>query len=161
MLNYVILTIHFSHIYSTWDFTHTCNPTNLPLTCEFLSLYGLQDLFVGHEQVVFHFISASSMGLAYAIHRNRVSTPHAHPWEPCTSMSMGTSHHHYLAPLAIFLCWVSFLLFFSSLGSLCVGRLGFICPRWVGTMNISPPSPHTTMSSDTTCWGDKHLGELS
>ena len=27
MLNYVILTTHFSHIYSIWDFTHTCNPT--------------------------------------------------------------------------------------------------------------------------------------
>ena len=27
MLNYVILTTHFSYIYSMWDFTHTCNPT--------------------------------------------------------------------------------------------------------------------------------------
>ena len=35
-----------------WDFTHTCNPTNLPLTCEFLPFCGLQDLFVGHEQVL-------------------------------------------------------------------------------------------------------------
>ena len=82
-----------------WDFTHTCNPTNLPLTCE-SALYGLQDLFVGHEQVLltppclmaFHFISASSIGLSYAIHGNHVSTPHTHPWEPRTSMSMGTSH---------------------------------------------------------------------
>ena len=27
MLNYVILTTHSSHLYSMWDFTHTCNPT--------------------------------------------------------------------------------------------------------------------------------------
>ena len=35
-----------------WDFTHTCTPTNLPLTCESPPLCGLQDLFVGHEQVL-------------------------------------------------------------------------------------------------------------
>ena len=67
--------------------------------------------------------------------------------------------HHYLAPLPIFLCW-TFLFFLFSPGSLCVGHLGFFCPRWVGTTNTSPPSPHTTMGSDTSCWGDKHLGEL-
>ena len=27
MLNYVILITHSSHLYSIWDFTHTCNPT--------------------------------------------------------------------------------------------------------------------------------------
>ena len=30
-------------------------------------------------------------------------------------------------------------------------HLGFLCPCWVGTINTSPPSPHTTMGSDTTC----------
>ena len=101
------------------------------------------------------------MDLSYAIHGNHVSTLQAHPWEPHTSMPMGTSHHYYLAPLAIFLCWAFFFFFFlSSLGSLCVGRLGFLYPCLVWTTNTSPPSPHTTMSSDTTCWGDKHLGEL-
>ena len=34
------------------DFTHTYAPNDLPLTCESLPLYGLQDLFVGHEQVL-------------------------------------------------------------------------------------------------------------
>jgi len=27
VLNYVILITHSSHLYSMWDFTHTCNPT--------------------------------------------------------------------------------------------------------------------------------------
>ena len=71
--------------------------------------------------------------------------PHTHihgnparlcPWEPRTT------------PLAIFFCW-AFLFFLFSLGSLCVGHLGFLCPRWVGTMNTSPPSPHTTMGFDS------------
>ena len=93
-----------------------------------------------------------------------------HPWEPCVNPAriyMETPHvhvhgnlasHHYLAPLAIFLCWGIF--FFFSPRSLCVGRLSFFCPCWVGTMNTSPPSPHTTMHSDTTCWGDKYLRKL-
>ena len=44
VLNYVILTTHSSHIYSMWDFTHTCNPTNLPLTCESASLWASRPL---------------------------------------------------------------------------------------------------------------------
>ena len=151
-----------------WDFTHTCNPINLPLTCESLLLCGFQDLFVGHEQVLLTPPCLIGFSLHQCIiHRSLVR----HPWEPCvnpTRTSMGTPHvyvhgnlapHHYLAPLAIFICWV-FLFFHFSPGSLCVGHLGFLCPCWVGTMNTSPLSPHTTMSSDTTCWGDKHLGEL-
>ena len=89
-----------------------------------------------------------------------------HPWEPRvnpTRTSMGTPYilvhgslapHHYLASLAIFL-------FFFPPRSLCVGHLGFLYLSLVGTMNTSPPLPHTIMSSDTTCWGDKYHGELS
>ena len=56
-----------------------------------LPLYGLQYFSVGHELVLltlscllsfFHFFNVSSMGLSYAIHRNHMSTPHTHPWEP-------------------------------------------------------------------------------
>ena len=77
-----------------------------------------------------------------------------HPWEPHVNHArtfMGTPHvyvhgnlapHHYLAPLAIFLCW-AFLFFLFSPGSLCVGHLGFLCPLWIGTMNTSPHSLHT------------------
>ena len=32
VLNYVILTTHSSHLYSMWDFTHTCNPTSSTIT---------------------------------------------------------------------------------------------------------------------------------
>ena len=35
-----------------WNFTHTCIPNNLLLTCEFLSLCEFQDFFVGDEQVL-------------------------------------------------------------------------------------------------------------
>ena len=49
VLNYVILTTHFSNLYSMWDFTHMCTPNNLSLTCESLPLCGFQDLSVGHE----------------------------------------------------------------------------------------------------------------
>ena len=46
VLNYVILTTHFSHHYATRDFTHTYIPNNLPLiTCKSLSICGLQDLY--------------------------------------------------------------------------------------------------------------------
>ena len=135
--------------------------------CESLPLCGLQDLSMGHEQVLL--ISPCLMGFSLhqrIIHESLIR----HPWEPHvnpTRTSMGTlfvhvhgnlAPHHYLAPLAIFLCWV--FLLFSSLGSLCVGHLGFLCPHWVGTMNTSSPSLHTTMGSDTTCREDKHLGEL-
>ena len=133
MLNYVILTTHFSHIYSMWDFTHMCNPTNLPLMCESLLLYGLQDLFVGHEQVLL--TSPCLMGFSlhqHVIHGSRVR----HPKEPRVNparTSMGTSYVHVhgnlAPPLFSTISNIPLLgFFFSSLGSLCVGRLGFLCP---------------------------------
>ena len=154
MLNYVILIIHSSHHYLMWDFTHMCIPNNLSFKYESLPLCGpwtssptrspcLMDFFL-HQRV---------------IHGPLVR----HPWEPCvnpTRRSMGTPHVHlhrnlvphcYLAPLVTFICWA------FSPRSLCVGRLGLLCPYWAGTMNTSPPSLHTTMGSDTICWRDKNL----
>ena len=167
MLNYVILTTHSYHLYSIWDFTHTCNPTISPL-CVSLPLYGLQDLSVGLEQVLLTPLCL----MGFSLHQRIIyGSLIRHPWEPRVNparTSMGTPHihvhgnlasHHYLVPLAIFFCWV-FFFFFPSPGSFCVGLLGFLYPRWVGTMNTSPPLPHTTMGFDITCWGDKHLGEL-
>ena len=150
-----------------WDFTHTCNPTISPSRMSLL-LYGFQELSVGHEQVLL--TPPCLMGFSlhqHVIHGSLVR----HLWElrvnlACTSM--GTPHvhvhgnltlHHYFAPLAIFIYWV-FFFFSPSLGSLCVGHLGFLCPRWIGTMNTSPPSPHTTMGSNTTCRGINILGSF-
>ena len=110
---YVILTTHFSYFYLMWDFTYTCNSTISPSRVS-LPLYGLQDLFVGHEQVLL--TSPCLMGFSLhqrVIHESLV----CHSWEPRVNSartSMGTPHvyahgnlapHHYLALLAIFLCW--------------------------------------------------------
>ena len=73
------------------------------------------------------------------------------PWEPCTTLLFSTISN---IPL------LGFSFSFFSPGSLCVGHLGFLCPRWVGTMNTSPLLPHTTMDFDTTCWGINILGSF-
>ena len=131
MLNYVILITHSSHFYSMWDFTRTCKPTISPSRVSLC-------LFVGHEQVLLTLPYLMGFSLHQrVIHGSLVR----HPWEPRVNparTSMETLHvyahgnlapHHYLAPLAIFLCW-AFLFFFSP-GSLCVGHLGFLCtPPW-------------------------------
>ena len=75
-----------------WDFTYMCIPNNLSLMCDSLPLCGLQDFFVGHEQVLltpfclwaFFFINTSSMGTMLR-------------------------HIAFLAPLTTFFCWVFFL----------------------------------------------------
>ena len=75
-----------------WDFTYMCVPNNLSLMCDSLPLCGLQDFFVGHEQVLltsfclraFFFINTSSIGTTLC-------------------------HIAFLAPLATFFCWVLFL----------------------------------------------------
>ena len=128
-----------------WDFTHTCNPTNLPLTCESLPLCGLQDLFVGHEQILLTPPCLMGFSLHQCIIQGFLVR---HPWEPRVNparISMG--------------CW-AFLFFLFSPGSLCVGHLGFLYPRWVGTINTSPPSPHTTWLWYHLLGRDKHLGGL-
>ena len=100
VLNYVILTTHFSNLYSMWDFTHMCTPNNLPLTCESLSLCGLQDLFVGHEQILL--TPPCLMGFSLhqcIIHGSLVR----HPWEPHVNLartSIGTPHVHVYKNLA-------------------------------------------------------------
>ena len=120
MLNYVILITHSSHFYSMWDFTHTCNSTISPSRVS-LPLYGLQDLFVGHEQVLLTLPYLMGFSLHQrVIHGSLVR----HPWEPRVNparTSMGTPYvhvnlapHHYLAPLAIFLCWAFLFSFFFS-----------------------------------------------
>ena len=115
---------------------------NLSLTCESLPFCGLQDLSIGHEQVLLTPLCLMGFSLHQCIiHGSLVH----HLWESRvnpTYTSMGTPHihvhgnltpHHYLAPLVIFLCWASFsfFLFFFLLLDLCacVGRLGFLCPR--------------------------------
>ena len=141
-----------------WDLTHTCHPIISPSRVS-LPFYELQNLFVGHEQVLL----TPPYLMGFSLHQCIIyGYLVRHPWEPCVNparTSMRTPHvyvhgnlapHHYLAPLAIFLYW-AFLFFLFSPRSLCVGHLGFLCPRWVGTMNTSPPSPHTIMGSNTTC----------
>ena len=110
---YVILITNFSHFYLMWDFIYTYNPTISPSRVS-LPFYGLQDLFVGHEQVLLTPPCLMSFSLHQCIiHGSLVR----HPWEPRVILArtfMGTPHvyvhgnltpHHYLAPLAIFLCW--------------------------------------------------------
>ena len=53
---------------------------------------GRRDGAATRDEVLAH-CRAIVMGLSYTIHRNHVSTPHAHPWEPRTSMPMGILHH--------------------------------------------------------------------
>ena len=116
MLNYVILITHSSHLYSMWDFTHTCNPTISPLRVS-LPLYGLQDLSVGLEQVLLTPLCL----MGFSLHQRIIyGSLICHPWEPHVNpahTSMGTPHihvhgnltpHYYLAPLAILFCWVFF-----------------------------------------------------
>ena len=74
-----------------WDFTHTCNPTNLPLTCESLLLCGLQDLSMGHEQVLLTPPCLMDFFLHWCIiHGTPCVKPVClliYPWEPHTSPS--------------------------------------------------------------------------
>ena len=155
MLNYVIFTTHSSHLYSMWDFTHTCNPKISPSRVS-LPFYGLQDLYVDHEQVLL----TPPCLMGFLLHQRVIHGSFVrHSWEPRVNpahTSMGIPHvhvhgnlasHHYLAPLAIYI--------FFFLRSLCVGCLGFLYPRWIGIMNTSSPSLHTTMGSNTTFRGGK------
>ena len=121
---YVILPTHFSHFYLMWDFTYTCNPT-ISLSRVSLPLYGLQDLFVGYEQVLL----TPPCLIGFSLHQRIIhGSLVCHSWEPRVNparTSMETPHvhvhgnlasHHYLAPLAIFICWA----FFFLLQDLCV-----------------------------------------
>ena len=89
-----------------------------------LLLYGLQDLFVGHEQVLL----TPPCLMGFLLHQRIIhGSLVRHPWEPHvnpTRTSMRTlfvhvhgnlAPHHYLAPLAIFFCWVFFSFFFSRI----------------------------------------------
>ena len=88
MLNYVILTTHSSHLYSMWDFTHTCNP---PIAPSRVSLC----LSVGFK---------ASLWASRPLYGPRTSPTHSplpnglftssmhHPWVSRTP-SMGTTCH--------------------------------------------------------------------
>ena len=147
-----------------WDFTHTCNPKISPSRVS-LPFYGLQDFYVDHEQVLL----TPPCLMGFLLHQRVIHGSFVrHSWEPRVNpahTSMGIPHvhvhgnlasHHYLAPLAIFL----FFFFFFSRIFVCGDCLGFLCPRWVGIMNTSSPSLHTTMCSNTTFRGEKHLEKL-
>ena len=123
-----------------------------------LPLYGLQYFSVGHELVLltlscllsfFHFFNVSSMGLSYAIHRNHMSTPHTHPWEPARPCPWEPR----ITPLFSTISNIPLLGFFfsPSPGSLCVGCLRLSLFLLGGTMNTSPHLPHTIMGSNTIC----------
>ena len=119
MFNYVILTTHSFYFYSMWDFIYTCYSTISPSRVS-LPLYELQDLCMGHEQVLL--IPPCLMGFSFhkrIIHGSLV----CHPWKPCVNLvytSMGTLHvhvhrnlasYHYLAPLAIYIYIYIFRIF--------------------------------------------------
>ena len=132
MLNYVILTTYSSHLYLIRDFTHTYNPIISPSRVS-LPLYGLQDLSVGHEQVLLtpHCLMGFSL-YQLVIHGSLV----CHPWEPHVNparTSIGTPHvhvhrslasHHYLAPLAIFIFFFSSMIFVCGPFRLSLSPLG-------------------------------------
>ena len=89
-----------------WNFIHMCNPT-IPLSHVSLPLYELQDLFVGHEQV----LRTPPCLMSFSLHQRVIhGSLVRHPWEPRVNparTSMGTLYvhvhgnltpHHYLAP---------------------------------------------------------------
>ena len=119
MLNYIILVTHSSHHYSIWNFTHTCIPDNLPphvWVLASLMLCGLQDLFMGHEQVLL--ASPCLMGLS--LHWCII---HGLPRVNLARLLSFMEISHLiicLAPLTIILlCWA-----FSKI--ICVGFMTFL-----------------------------------
>ena len=158
-----------------WDFTYMCNPI-ISSSRVSLPLYRFQDLSVGHELVLLTppclmGFFTSSTHHPWVSHTSSMRTTcqlrtHIHE-NPNVHVHENLASHHYLAPLAIFLLFVfvfvfCFFLFFYFfvLGSLCVGRLRLSLSPLEGTMNTSPPSPPTTMGSNTTCRGDNTLGSF-
>ena len=150
VLNYVILITHFSHLYSMWDFNHTCNPTISPsrvslcLSVASRPLYGLWTSPI-HSPLPNKLFTSSAHHpwVSRTPSKGTTCQPRTHihgnpvrpcPWIPRTTPLFSTISN--IPLLGFFL--------FSSPGFLCVGRLGFLCPRWVRTMNTSLPSPHIT-----------------
>ena len=92
--------------------------------CESLPLCGLQDLSVGHEQVLLTPPFLMDLSLNQRVIRGPLID---HPWElrvnPAhTSMETPHDHvhgnlasHHYLAPLAKFICWALFFFLLQDL----------------------------------------------
>ena len=112
-----------------WDFTHTCIPNCLSLTCKSLPLYKFWLSPTSSPLLMsFSFTSASSMSFLFTIHRITCQ-PHTliHENVAYTSMFIGNLHYTIiLAPLTILLyqefsnfqdclCW-SFRFALSLLG---------------------------------------------
>ena len=149
VLNYVILTTHSSHLYSMWDFTHT-----------FASLWASRSLCEP-------WTSPTHSSLPNGIFTSSAR----HPWVSCTPSMRITCQprmhihgnlapHHYLALLAIFLCWAFF--FFSPFSRIFVcGPFRFSLSLLGGDHeHLTTFTVHHQPSSNTTCWGDKYLGEF-
>ena len=72
VLNYVILTTHFSHLYSIWDFTHTCNqhfllfPLFLTLPLLFPTLFGSSSPHYSHLFYCYSSSNPSSLFLNFS-----------------------------------------------------------------------------------------------
>ena len=115
-----------------WDFTHTCNPTISPSRVSLCLSVGFKtSLWAMNKSYTlplalwaFHFI----MHHPWVSRTPSIGTtcqPRTHIYGNPTHTSMGTPHvyahgnlapHHYLVPLAIFLCWAFlFLSFFSKI----------------------------------------------
>ena len=77
MHNYVILTTHSSHLYSMWDFIHTCNSS---ISLSRVSLC----LSVGFKTSLWAINKSYSLPMPNGLF---TSSMH-HPWGPCTP-SMG------------------------------------------------------------------------
>ena len=158
-----------------------CIPNNLPLTYEFLPLYGFQDLLVGHEQALF--ATPSLMGFSFnsaSFIRLDMSTLHNfYPWEPCTSpLSSIIGNTPLLGFFPRSFVWVLWarLMQYTNLApiaketspcSICKRALKYTHLILTPTAKVTmitwtlPSLLHTTMSSNTTCWGEKHLREHS
>ena len=147
-----------------------------------MSLY----LFVGLKTSSWPWTSPTHFPLPNELFPSLVHCPWTSMCQPRTSFILygNLALHHYLAPLAIILlCWAfSKIVYIGFMGLLCAiyhprsncegTRLlhlwkGFKCthpipaPTTKGIWIILPPLAHTTMGSNTTCWGDKHLEKFS
>ena len=158
-----------------------CIPNNLPLTYKFLPLYGFQDLLVGHEQALF--ANPSLMGFSFnsaSFIRLDMSTLHIfYPWEPCTSplcsIIGNTPLLSFFPRSFVWVLWARLMQCTNpapiaketSPCSICKRALKYthliLAPAAKVTMITwtLPSLLHTTMSSNTTCWGEKHLREIA
>ena len=135
---------HFSHHYSTWDFTHMSIPNNLSLTCKTLPICKLQCLSMGHEQLLL--ASPCLMGFFFhwcIIHGPLHVTKYIfYPlWEPRTSSLSSTIRNNIslLGPSKIFYVFLSHV-------SLCFS-VCFKTSPWPWTSPTCSPLPNRLFPS--------------